>query len=851
MRDRETSVVGRCMASAVGLLIWTGVALGQGQITTVSPDSAVQGATGLTVTFTLADGTPPPPPPDAPVESATIGGISGTLANPSDREPARMRFWNYQAGAGSDCDFFINSVTITTGSLIPNVSTPAYTVVDTGQTEAYDDDGNVIAPSPGEAFYGQDAHSDGVQPSFQNNGDGTITDLNTGLMWEQTPSSIGYSWQEASDYCDNLVLGGYDDWRMPNVKELQSIVDYSRSPTAIDPANVGPAIDPMFRCTAITNEAGNADYPYCWTGTSARFEAGEPFYYAWYVAFGMAVNTDGDDFHGAGAVRFDTKVEGGPAGEGGERYCNYIRLVRDADTSASRAPPDMPFTIVDTGQDNCYDTSSVIAAPVPGGAYYGQDAQYVGNPSSYTLSADGLTVYDNNTGLTWQQDPDIDDDGDIDADDKLTWTELQSYPAALNAGNFGGYSDWRLPSIKELYSLIDFRGTDPNPQSTDTAGLTPFIDTSAFAFAYGDTVAGERVIDSQYASSNLYVAGDLLFGVNFADGRIKGYGLTIFGRDKTFFVSCCRGNTDYGKNQFIDNGDGTITDHATGLIWQQGDSGSGMDWEDALAYAENLELAGRRDWRLPNVKELQGLLDYTRSPDTTASAAIDPLFSCTPISNMNGDTDYAFYWSGTTHLRFDGNGGRACYVSFGRGMGTYDEGATIEDVHGAGCQRSDPKTGDPADYPNSGNGPQGDVSRVFNHVRCVRAGAAEASIDTDGDGLTDAYEYNYGLHTTDMVAAEDDDGDGLSNEGERAAGTIPTDATSVLAFREVSSTITGRVDLVWSSELGRSYAIRQSTNLVKDAFTTTLATGMQATPPLNTYTAHLTGAPSFYRIDLE
>jgi EF hand len=63
---------------------------------------------------------------------------------------------------------------------------------------------------------------------------------------------------------------------------------------------------------------------------AARFSGGKPFYYAWYVAFGRAVNLSGQDIHGAGAVRFDTKHEGGPAGEGGERYRNFVRLVRDA-----------------------------------------------------------------------------------------------------------------------------------------------------------------------------------------------------------------------------------------------------------------------------------------------------------------------------------------------------------------------------------------------------------------------------------------------------------------------------------------------------------------------------------------
>ena len=65
------------------------------------------------------------------------------------------------------------------------------------------------------------------------------------------------------------------------------------------------------------------------TLVSARFQKGKPYYYAWYVAAGRAVNPLGLDFHGAGAVRFDTKHENGPAGEGGERYYNYVRVVRD------------------------------------------------------------------------------------------------------------------------------------------------------------------------------------------------------------------------------------------------------------------------------------------------------------------------------------------------------------------------------------------------------------------------------------------------------------------------------------------------------------------------------------------
>ena len=226
---------------------------------------------------------------------------------------------------------------------------------------------------------------------------------------------------------------------------------------------------------------------------------------------------------------------------------------------------------------------------------------------------------------------------------------------------------------------------------------------------------------------------DLLFGVNFADGRIKGYGLTLFGGDKTFDVACVRENSTYGVNDFVNNGDGTISDNATGLMWAQEDSGSnapeGLNWEEALAYVEAMNEAnylGYNDWRLPDVKELQSIVDYNRSPDSTNSAAIDPLFNATPITNESGQTDYAFYWSSTTHANWTNQPGRAgAYVSFGRAMGYMNNWV---DVHGAGAQRSDPKTGDPNDYP-TGHGPQGDAIRIYNYVRLVRSGEVTETPD--------------------------------------------------------------------------------------------------------------------------
>jgi len=405
--------------------------------------------------------------------------------------------------------------------------------------------------------------------------------------------------------------------------------------------------------------------------------------------------------------------------------------------------------IVDTGQDKCYDNSTEIVPPESGEAFYGQDAQVMGAQPSYTLSDDERTVYDNNTGLTWIRTPDTDGDGDLDSDDQLTWSEFLSYPASLNSQNYGGYNDWRAPNIKELYSLIDFNGLDPS--GPNPPNLVPYIDTDYFDFVYGDESAGERLIDAQYWSTNQYVGlvfvdQIAVFGVNFADGRIKGYPRDMGpGGIAVHYARYVRGDSDFGTNDFVDNGDGTITDTVTGLMWSKDDSGEGIDpgprsgmiWEDALAWIQQKNdenYLGYCDWRLPNAKEMQSIVDYSRAPDTTGSAAIDPIFNITEIINEAGEADFPWFWTGTTHARADGSGPAAAYICFGRSLG-YMGGSWI-DVHGAGAQRSDQKDGDFSGYTYVedgyyfGQAPQGDAIRQYNYVRCVRDVAASGN-DSD------------------------------------------------------------------------------------------------------------------------
>ena len=146
---------------------------------------------------------------------------------------------------------------------------------DTGQATCYDAD-DAIVDCASDSCAGQDGfYATGCSNvgRFVDNGDGTVTDNCTGLMWQADTGNDerGLNWCSALAYCEGLELGDHSDWRLPNVRELQSIVDYGR---------VDPSIDPAF-------DAVSSLY---WTSTSLADGPG----LAWDVSFLDGLTSWGD-----------------------------------------------------------------------------------------------------------------------------------------------------------------------------------------------------------------------------------------------------------------------------------------------------------------------------------------------------------------------------------------------------------------------------------------------------------------------------------------------------------------------------------------------------------------------------
>jgi len=286
-------------------------------------------------------------------------------------------------------------------------------------------------------------------------------------------------------------------------------------------------------------------------------------------------------------------------------------------------------TIPDTGQTECYDADGyVIECPQPGEDFYGQDGSYTIKPPSYTkLDENGNSlpdnatswamVRDNVTGLVWEikrnQDYNADYTNPHDADNTYHWYDsnprtnggfvgyqgigrnTQVFIESLNTSDFGGFSDWRIPTLKELLFIVDLSRSYPA-----FSDYFPNLRT----YYWSSTTRAHK-------SSNAY----------YLDTRLGEVDYRHKGNDYTYAIAV-RGGTLGALGGLVLNGDGTVTDTNAGLMWGQKtddvgplDKDNTYTWEEMFSWVANLNTAtsfGYADWRIPNRSELFQLTDPQR-----------------------------------------------------------------------------------------------------------------------------------------------------------------------------------------------------------------------------------------------
>ena len=400
----------------------------------------------------------------------------------------------------------------------------------TGQTACYNATGNEIAcPNTG-----QDGDSRaGVawpNPRFRDNGDGTILDNLSGLIWAKNGNVMktrdpgfdtdgfiagdgAVTWQHALAYIKKLNSEnylGHNDWRLPNIIELDSLVHAGQSSQAV-----------WLNLQGFSNVQEN----YYWSSTTL-------VYYDWNARI---VNMYG------GFMDFDSKSSNG----------YYVWPVRSENSVSTISLPR-------TGQTTCYDEYSAIDC-----AGTGQDGELQTGaawPDPRFRDNGDLTMTDNLTGLVWTRDANAPGPTSCDPGTSKNWQGALNYVKCLNMNNYLGHNDWRLPNRKELRSLVD----EQQQQLVDFLNFIGFYDVkfgsywSSTTYAYNATDAW--TVDMYYGAFEYDSKSDYNYNYVWPVRSIPLIQVTP--------VSLNFGHVPVGstKDLFLtvkNSGDGTLTGSAT------------------------------------------------------------------------------------------------------------------------------------------------------------------------------------------------------------------------------------------------------------------------------------------------
>lgn len=387
----------------------------------------------------------------------------------------------------------------------------------------------------------------------------TIIDNLTKLEW--TREYAKYPWLEAIEYCAGLNYGGNDDWRLPGINELRSLVDYSKSRPASN----------------FSMKDGELSPGRFWTATVVAGNSG----FAWYINFNegyilnYGVATDPEYVlcvrSAAGLTEpIENEICYREKNDGQSRpdYANlpdYDSEVPDEDTVIID-PGEQPYAtaLADTGRDKDFN----ISDPAGNGQ---------------------ITVSDSVTGLIWQQAINT---------QPVSWKDSFNHCENLN---YAGVWGWHLATPHEFASLVDYGRADPALYKSAFPGINS---STLWTALHGIGTFSSDVWIIDFSSGTL----DTSYPVH------SGYYLLCVRRDNVLPFNGDR----FTQKEDADKNSTTI-DNMTGLEWTTGEKQSEiwknelMTRQEASDYCDSLEHRGSSDWRLPGINELRSIVFYSNN----------------------------------------------------------------------------------------------------------------------------------------------------------------------------------------------------------------------------------------------
>jgi len=447
-----------------------------------------------------------------------------------------------------------------------------------------------------------------------------------------------------------------------------------------------------------------------------------------------------------------------------------------------------------TGQTVCYNSNGLTINCNGTGQDGDRQPGVIWPYSRFTDHGDG-TITDNLTGLMWLQNGNLFGPGS-----RMEWEDALFNLARMNAGviDNSGYTDWRIPNINELESLVNIGASDQaawlnNQGFVNVQSSVWYYWSSTMLASSGDSLAwAVRMSDGKthfLPTSGTENGRNHFWAVRAGqmDNPDENFPANVWktGQTTTFYPGddgYLQRGVAWPASRFTDNGNGTITDNLTGLMWLKdancmathypwfdtdwAPNDGAVLWQTALNFVAGIDNgnfpncgAGYQDWRLPNVKEFRSLIDHSQSGPALPSGH--------PFIGSGGSS---IFWSSDTYAPEP------------------DSAWTIESWSGV----------------TSGELKLGGMGNFYFGVLPVRAGVSDA----DGDGLVDSTEN--GSQCLDVNDADsDDDGipdgiedsnrNGIVDAGETDPCSVDTDRDGIQDGTEIGLTL---ADIVPNTDTG-------------------------------------------------